>query len=495
MAEPSLALGIGLTGKPESMARFVQMREQGQAAAKKAKQDAIDAQNADIRKQLMSVGGGARLPVFEELYTKKKADVIRKLSEMAGNIDYNVATDMINGLAQDAKRWEEQTKLFYSDKNDANSYARKVLQTEKDPNKIAELLNNDAGTFKFDASNPNILVDDFTYVKPNEYIQKAFSDDNLFQYPTQGKVERINNQVYSNLIIPDETINGIVANSAADNNFKRSMESMFQEQRRAENKPINRQDKQYQDDFTAFFDSKMRGYGKSLKKSTEVTEAKGTTINNNLGNGSENPIGGVVDAVSFNIEQPDLNGVPKVMSVNMRNVSAFGDVQATLPYNDNTYYVKGNKRVTEVGAKKITYNQIGIAPVAKRDVQFPGIKFTKGQVIPQEYLDNFPNEVSKETVEFAPIAIGLTEPKKVGGQELPAETVYNRADLPSRTSYGKLTDKEKIDGKKAYEMQVQIDELNAKLPNTRKNSKELNSQGKSGSKLGKWGANVIQGIK
>jgi hypothetical protein len=412
----SLALGIGLTGKPESMARFVQLRAQGKAAAQKAKKDDIDAKNEAIRKQLMSVGGGARLPVFEELYVNRKADVVRRLTEMAGSPDLNAATDMINGLAQDARRWEEQTKIFYADKNDANSYSRKVLQTEKDPLKIAQALNNDAGTLKFDANNPNLLIDDFTYVKPNEYIQKVFSDNNLFQPPTEGNLQRINNQVYSNQVIPEPTINSIIGNSFADKNFNRSMESMFQEQLRAQGKEINRQDPQYQKDYTAFFDNSMRNYGKSLKKSTEVTEAKGgSTFNFGTGAGTESGVGGI-SPVTFNMKVRQSKGsIARGESKEIEVLSTGEEQGFTIPIVESQAATtqtmldyNGNTKADLSGVPKLKYGQVAVMPFYKRNAKSPSGKDlqTQGKII-------FPDQIEAESkagnVEYRLIVTGVGE--------------------------------------------------------------------------------------
>jgi hypothetical protein len=433
----SLSLGIGLTGKPESMARFVQLRAQGQAAAKKAKKDDIDAKNEAIRKQLMSVGGGARLPVFEELYVNRKADVVRRLTEMAGSPDLNAATDMINGLAQDAKRWEEQTKLFYADKNDANSYSRRVLQTEKDPLKIAQALNNDAGTLKFDANNPNLLIDDFTYVKPNEYIQKVFSDNNLFQPPTEGNLQRINNQVYSNQVIPEPTINSIIANSFADKNFNRSMESMFQEQLRAQGKPIDRQDPQYQKDYATFFDNSMRNYGKSLKKSTEVTEAKGMTINNYTGAGSEGSVGGITTA-SLSYKNKDIYGNMVQKTTKEYPAFTFTKTKSQLGSNTKILNYDGNEKADLNGVSTFEFGQAVVMPLYKKGVTVKTedgkTESLEGRLVDAEVVDR---QESLGNVEYKVVAtgVGSVSPTTVN------KSAKNASEIATMFSTGGLDDK------------------------------------------------------
>lgn len=408
----SLSLGIGLTGKPESMARFVQLRAQGQAAAKKAKKDDIDAKNEAIRKQLMSVGGGARLPVFEELYVNRKADVVRRLTEMAGSPDLNAATDMINGLAQDAKRWEEQTKIFYADKNDANSYSRKVLQTEKDPLKIAQALNNDAGTLKFDANNPNLLIDDFTYVKPNEYIQKVFSDNNLFQPPTEGNLQRINNQVYSNQVIPETTLNSIIGNSFADKNFNRSMESMFQEQLRAQGKEINRQDPQYQKDYATFFDNSMRNYGKSLKKSTEVTETGkgGSNFYFGSGVGTESGVGGI-SPVTFNMKVKQVKGAKnpiEILSTGEERGFTIPIVESQTADTRNILDYNGNTAAELSGVTKLKYGQVAVMPFYKDNYTSDDgkVRQVKGKII---FPDQLEQMSQRGKVEYRLVVTGVGE--------------------------------------------------------------------------------------
>lgn len=364
----------------------------------------------------MSVGGGARLPVFEELYVNRKADVVRRLTEMAGSPDLNAATDMINGLAQDAKRWEEQTKLFYADKNDANSYSRRVLQTEKDPLKIAQALNNDAGTLKFDANNPNLLIDDFTYVKPNEYIQKVFSDNNLFQPPTEGNLQRINNQVYSNQVIPEPTLNSIIANSFADKNFNRSMESMFQEQLRAQGKPIDRQDPQYQKDYATFFDNSMRNYGKSLKKSTEVTETGkgGSNFYFGSGVGTESGVGGI-SPVTFNMkvkqskEKVDAGGKPiEILSTGEERGFTIPIVESQTADTRNILDYNGNTAAELSGVTKLKYGQVAVMPFYKDNYTSADgkVRQVKGKIIFPDQLEAM-SKLGK--VEYRLVVTGVGE--------------------------------------------------------------------------------------
>ena len=416
----SLALGIGLTGKPESMARFVQLRAQGKAAAQKAKKDKIDAENEGIRKQLASLGGDATLPVFREQIMKEKADLLRQLSNGIANVDYNAATDLIERYKSNLGKYADQTKRILDDKNDANSYARQILQTEKDPAKIREALKNDAGTFKFDDGNMNVLYDDFSYVKPNEYIQKAFNDDNLFQSPTEGEVKRINNQVYSNQIIPEEKINVVVGNSFADKNFNRSMESMFQEQLRAQGKPIDRQDPQYQKDYTAFFDNSMRGFARSLKKATEITEAKGgSTFNFGTGAGTDSGVGGI-SPVTFNMkvkqskENVEAGGKAiEVLSTGEERGFSIPVVESQTATTENMLDYNGNTKADLSGVPKLKYGQVAVMPFYKRN--FMGRNTTTGEVKERQVAGKiiFPDKLEQEAkdgnVEYRLVVTGVGE--------------------------------------------------------------------------------------
>jgi hypothetical protein len=58
-------------------------------------------------------------------------------------------------------------------------------------------------------------------------------------------------------------------------------------------------------------------------------------------------------------------------------------------------------------------------------------------------------------------------------------SVYTQAALPSRSSYYKLSEKEKADGKKAYEMQGEIENLNSTLKEKSVNSQELKPKSKA----------------
>jgi hypothetical protein len=423
----SLALGIGLTGKPESMARFVQMRAQGQAAAKKAKQDDIDAKNAEIRKQLMKVGGGARLPVFDELYYNKKSDVIRRLTEMAGNPDLNAATDMINGLAQDATRWEEQTKLFYADKNDANSYARKVLQTEKDPSKIAQALNNDAGTLKFDSNNPNLLIDDFTYEPFNITTQKSLKNDEYYASPTSGTVTSINGRSFSNIGLRPEVLPTVTGDLANNPNSRRSAEVDYQTMLRGQDKPINRQDKAYQEGFNQFFQSTVKNEFDRLQKNIDVTKRTGSTFNiNNTGAGLTNRVGGIND-VSFSYRNDNPNDTQTTKNTGTYKGFTFTKTKTQLGSNKNILDYNGNVPADIQGVSEFEIGQVAVMPFYKDKFQVTNPKTGKKQDLQGRMIDE--TDVKKQeklgNVEYRVIVTGVGKlkpnhknPTAIKGSEL-----------------------------------------------------------------------------
>jgi hypothetical protein len=405
----SLSLGIGLTGKPESMARFVQLRAQGQAAAKKAKKDDIDAKNEAIRKQLMSVGGGARLPVFEELYVNRKADVVRRLTEMAGSPDLNAATDMINGLAQDAKRWEEQTKLFYADKNDANSYSRKVLQTEKDPLKIAQALNNDAGTFKFDPNNPNILVDDFTYEPFNITTQKSLKNDEYYASPTSGTVTSINGRSFSNIGLRPEVLTTVTGDLANNPNSRRSAEVDYQAMLRSQGKPIDRQDKAYQDGFTQFFQSTVKNEFDRLQKNIDVTKRTGSTfnINNSSGAGTEGSVGGITTA-SLSYKNKDINGNMVKKTTKEYPAITFTKTKSQLGSNTKILNYDGNEKADLTGVSTFEFGQAVVMPLYKKGVTVTTkagkTESLEGRLVDAEVVDR---QESLGNVEYKVVATGV----------------------------------------------------------------------------------------
>ena len=198
------------------------------------------------------------------------------------------------------------------------------------------------------------------------------------------------------------------------------MESMFQEQLRAQGKPIDRQDPQYQKDYTAFFDNSMRGFARSLKKATEITEAKGgSTFNFGTGAGTDSGVGGI-SPVTFNMkvkqskENVEAGGKAiEVLSTGEERGFSIPVVESQTATTENMLDYNGNTKADLSGVPKLKYGQVAVMPFYKRN--FMGRNTTTGEVKERQVAGKiiFPDKLEQEAkdgnVEYRLVVTGVGE--------------------------------------------------------------------------------------
>ena len=92
---PSLALGLGLQGKPIDRAALNLRRAEGEERAALRAQQKAQKELDPYKKRILSVGDKAYLPVHKEMMSNKVAGFWKYLSENVDNVDYQQVGNMI----------------------------------------------------------------------------------------------------------------------------------------------------------------------------------------------------------------------------------------------------------------------------------------------------------------------------------------------------------------------------------------------------------------
>jgi hypothetical protein len=110
MALPSLAFGIGLSGKPIDRAALNLQREAGAQKAKAREVEDKRKQLEPYQKLLMDVGGKAYLPFQRKLMQEKVAGVYKYLADNAENVDWSQLGNIMTDISQSAAMYQDNYK-------------------------------------------------------------------------------------------------------------------------------------------------------------------------------------------------------------------------------------------------------------------------------------------------------------------------------------------------------------------------------------------------
>lgn len=208
-------------------------------------------------------------------------------------------------------------------------------------------------------------------------------------------------------------------------------------------------------------------------KQSKIGKGINITISNNNGNGddSTNPTQRAGD-ITMNIKTTDLNGQLVTADYTLKEAIQTGNLNATAIVPNTAINMQNNEKFNSLGSVPYVANTTGVGLFVKRDIVIGGKEFKAGQLVADEWVKNFPNEISKDRVEYKPTTFAVAT---VDGEEIP---VAFEAKLPNQDMYLKSDNKDKPIVKNLMDLSTKVKELNQSLPNSATNSREVKPQPK-----------------
>jgi hypothetical protein len=347
MATALTAQGIGFSGAPREYTGIVMQRNRQKQLDEQAGKEKQDKEYAKLYDQI-NIKDPTKFFAFDLNDIKRTtAETIDKLAKAKASGNYSEAQKIVSDYNTTIGSYQQQ-KMDYDAKvkTGKNIFEPDLINFENSPSReeAAKRYGQSEGV----AYAPENNQFRFNAI-PNFDDQKLFTDiardKNVFK---EGKiVERpgpygqiIQEQQYE---INPEAYDARLKNAIQDPQIYAAEAAKYRikNPKWREETPLD-----FQQNVIDSFIERGRSFQGIPFSKTKAFKPKGdynVNITNNMGN--QEPISGVVEEVAFNVKQPDLNGMPQVMEVKMKKVSAFGDVKASLPNSDYTYDFNGNKRV------------------------------------------------------------------------------------------------------------------------------------------------------
>lgn len=407
MALPSLAFGIGLSGKPIDRAALNLRREEGAQRAKAKEADDKRKKLEPYQKLLMDVGGKAYLPFQRKLMQEKVAGAYEYLANNAENVDWSQLGGIMTDISQSAALYQNDYKTLKKAEVDPdNAYqaqAFKILSEIDNPEDIRSSFGNYAGldNFGVNADNTvNFTKSPFTTVTDYTagFVNKT--GNKLFESITEGTLKDIYDRKVVTSVFKPEVYETVVQGIYKDPIQFRSSRNEYEAILRQQNQVPDFTTQEGVDKFNQELDQYIRETSKqtldNYTKETLLNQGKGSTFNINIGGGD-----GAAVNTPFDTEVlVKVGGVD--MGSDLKASFSFGDSGITIPPDSETFSTDG-KRQKQL-AKNIKYNKIGVANVLGGDFVVPetvvfvdnrnrrvefkkGQRLEKGMIIPNALME------------------------------------------------------------------------------------------------------------
>jgi hypothetical protein len=363
MAAPSLAIGIGLQGKPIDRATLQMQREIGAQKAVQRKQEQALKELEPFKKTLMDLNNQAYIPVQRELLARKTAGVMKYMTDNIGRIDNYQLSTMINDLASDAATYKSDfqslSKLRNNDKFVHLQPELEAVFTESVPENFNEKFANNPA-FRPQLNQRGGLSYQVFEAKGADKFAQDFikaEGENFFDVP---RIEVIDGQKYE-IRSPRQSEFPRFVNAAMSDPSVYSFEAsqLFRDLTQAGNMPdVNSAEgkQQFDELLKQRIATKSQDYFNPDRYRPRPS-GQGLTIINNMNPEKKGQITSL-----FDTDIPiTYNGVPMTAPVlGSYNIS---DYDLTIPASSERTNIKGQK--VKVG-KKATYNRTGISFVVAK---------------------------------------------------------------------------------------------------------------------------------
>ena len=393
MELPSLAVGIGLQGKPIDRAQLNYLREKGAEDAKVKRAAAKDKELEGYRKKLFDTGAKAMNPIDRERLRTKSAEFFKTLSETEGDLDQAAISSSLFDIQEDANRanntYLNTQKIKYNKANIAHQEGVSIIETANTPEEANSRFKMTPGS-RYASVNENGVVNmpTYTYVATPKAVNE-FIKGNLQSYLNpafEGDVNKVAGKDFVTKVLKPG------ASEAAFAAIKNSPEMLN----------------------NAEWD-----YGQQLQRSGQMPDLSTPEGNAAFYAGVDDFIKGQI-AINFDPRSMDVAiGQPNVTNISIagdeavkgtmapfdtdvmvklgkeyipirsEGAASFGDNLATIPFSSETRYADG-KRVTSTG-KPAKYNFVGSSYTLDKPLVSKYGTFPVGYVVPKGYEQEIAN--------------------------------------------------------------------------------------------------------
>lgn len=446
MATPSLALGIGLQGKPIDRAAFNMQREIGAQKALQRKQEKELKELDPFKKQLVDLQSKAYLPAQKELLARETAKVYKYMADNIGNVDQWQLSQMVGELANRSglyqRNYVEAEKLRNNPKYQHIQGDIEKIFTVSSPEEFnnsfsgnpafAPQLNELGGLVMqpFEAKSAQTTAQEFIN------IQK----DNIFGPPSVETIDGIQKEVYRPKEGTFESVLNFTIKDPTTYRFEAS--NLFNQLAQSGNLPDLKTPKGQQQ-FDQMVKEKIANDIRSLTEFADyknVPKKGGTTFNIDLRQGEEEIMQPTRADIPVNVAGLDL-------FVETAGGVAYGDQKMTLPFTSETFYTDGQQ--VETTGEEATYNLITSVMTLDKDFVVPetfvlvtkdgrkqeirkGTRFPKGHLIPKGVAESLFQAGGR----FSPKIVAVAQ----DGSE---NWFYTPADMAQQSRFSKASEKNK----------------------------------------------------
>lgn len=396
---PSLAVGLGLQGKPLDRAQLNYLREKGAQDAKikasAAKQKELD----PIKKHLLDLGGVALFPYQKKILNNKVAETYNYLMENSDNLDQGAIGQMLMGIENMSSQFKSDynslQKLQFQGGSKALPFQNSLnaMKSIEDVDQLNSVLGQQPGAegWQVDPNDYGFKGVAYDYTPISEtvktYIDKNF--DSYLQEVNQGlgvSTVGSNGKEFANLELKPEAYDVALQNinnnpewsGSASHDFSMSPEGRAKSYDLSTDKGI-----------TEFYTDRDNWVKNNIIKpefdarSKSLGIAKPMSVTVNAGD----------EAVQGTMAPFDANVVVKfgdqMIPVETAGAVAFSDQTFTLPNVVETRNADG-KKINTTG-KKLTYNFVASSYTLDKPLKTKYGIMPAGMLVPKGYEQSFVN--------------------------------------------------------------------------------------------------------
>jgi hypothetical protein len=382
---PSLALGIGLQGKPIDRAALNLRRAEGEERAALRAQQKAQKELEPYKRRIFAVGDKAYLPVHKEMMSNKVANTWKYLSENADNLDYQQLGNMIfdieslSGIAQ--KEYNQYVKNVNNPNNSLWADELKVLGTATDPSVINDALGGGFGLSGEIAEDGSFAVQMRKAVPADMFAETIIKSegDRLWQEVGQGEIVGKGKADYLQLRPRMGIVDEVTRDALANPDVTATEGKLLLNELSNSGRAVDLTNEAQRADFIKMRDERI---AQKVRNKFDITSAerqpKGSTFNFNMG---ETEQGKVLAPGRTSVRINEQYSAP------LYSFYSLGDKSITIPATDKTFSLGGGRLVRSNTA---TYNTVGVTYRTSKDKTFdtPQGKITikEGTLVPEEEI-------------------------------------------------------------------------------------------------------------
>jgi len=400
---PSLALGLGLQGKPIDRAALNLRRAEGEERAALRAQQKAQKDLDPYKKRVFAVGDKAYLPVHKEMMSDKVAGVWKYLSENADNVDYQQLGNMIydiESLSQVAqKEYNQYVKNVNNKNNSLWADELNVLGTATDPNVINETLQNGFGLAGQVTPEGNFAVQMRKAVPADMFAETIIKSegDRLWQPVQEGETFTKGKSDYLQLTPRAGIVQEVTQSALTNPDVLATEGKLLLNELTSSGRSIDLKDEAQRAEFIRLRDERI---AQKIRNKFDVTTTQRqpgkSTFTFNMGGETEE--GKVLAPGTTTVR------INEEYSAPLYSFYSLSDKNITIPASDKTFKLGGG-RLKRTNTS--TYNTVGVAYRVAKDKAFDNptgkITIKEGTLVPEEELQRMLDngfEIKPDAVAF-----------------------------------------------------------------------------------------------